>query len=163
MQALKVVPKAGCADSDPSQVRVIAKNKVDDRFTDLMEKETKRFDLRMDKLDASHVGKRDESLGIKVFLKEALSSKAARDHQRRANMLGGGHQGSTAPLGLAVDHILYQKQQAAEFAKAQLAAKRKEEGDARRVSHIKRSVNKADSDESALKSRQNKAMALRSP
>jgi len=59
--------------------------------------------------------------------------------------------------------IREQKQQAAEFAKAQLAAKRKEEGDARRVSHIKRSVNKADSDESALKSRQNKAMALRSP
>ena len=48
------------ADSDLSQVRVIARNKVDDRFTDLMEKETNRFDQRMDKLDASHVGKRGE-------------------------------------------------------------------------------------------------------
>ena len=33
-------------------------------------------------------------------------------HQRRVVR---GHQGSTAPLGLAVDHILYQKQQAAEL------------------------------------------------
>jgi hypothetical protein len=48
--------------------------------------------------------------GMKLFFREALTSNEVKHHQRRANMIANRKQGAQAPLGLALDDIIYERQ-----------------------------------------------------
>ena len=71
-------------------------------------------DDKAEMAEVLHVGPRDETLGMKNFLREALSTKGVMDQQRRVNVVGKHLQGPSAPRGLAMDDIIYEKAKSAE-------------------------------------------------
>lgn len=95
-------------------VRVLPRGKIDEHFEKKMGESMDASDLREQQLEDAHVGPRDETKGIKLFLQEALTSGEVQRQQRRTNMIGKKKQGHTAPLGLAMDDILYEKRRTME-------------------------------------------------
>ena len=101
-------------DSDISRVRIKTRATLVQECEEETLKVQAAADEKAELLEVLHVGPRDETLGMKNFLKEALSTKNVTDQQRRVNVVGKHLQGAAAPRGLAMDDIIYEKQKAAE-------------------------------------------------
>lgn len=101
-------------DTDLARVRIKTRQMMASECEEGTLAARKAADEKAELLEVLHVGPRDETLGMKNFLKEALSTKDVLDQQRRVNVVGKHLQGAAAPRGLAMDDIIYEKQKSAE-------------------------------------------------